>query len=180
MTSPCDITPTQHEVITKGTLRFELWVAKELCVVPDGQTTNLSPAAVSIRITNTGAVPVQLIAADPDALFVRRIWDANRPNSSIDLNQGPEPEDLPSVQVELAPDQAWQSAPVEHYMSILAPDILRQTHIDGTPLSSQHHLRRDFGLEVQFSANVNTGKGFVPTQHLLKGAIQSVLVNKDQ
>jgi hypothetical protein len=176
MTSPCDITPTQHEVITKGTLRFELWIAKELCLERNGPSTSLSSAALTVRIVNTGATAVQLVAADPDALFITNIWDADQPSSMIELNPGPEPEDIATVQVEIAPGGAWDSRPVENYMNILAADMLKGARIDGSELPQVAHLRRAFGLRAAFSAAINTGAGFAAVSQSLNGSIEMVQI----
>lgn len=176
MTSPCDITPTQHEVITKGTLRFELWIAKELCLERYGQSTNLSSAALTVRIVNTGATAVQLVAADPDALFITKIWDADQPSSMIELNPGPEPEDIATVQVEIAPGGAWDSRPIENYMNILVADMLKGARIDGSLLPEAIQMRRVFGVEALFAASLNSGAGFVAFEQDLKGAVEMVQV----
>lgn len=180
MTTTCDITPIQSDVITQGALRFELWVAKELCVIREAGTTNLSGGALSVRIINTGETPVILVAANPNATFVTKVWDADQITSMIELSPGPEPEDIPTVQVEISPGQGWQSAPIENYMSILAAEILGGKRIDGTVLPEGAHQRRMFGLEARFSATFNAGAGFVPNELTFKGGIEAVMVSGDK
>ncbi|RLJ60419.1 hypothetical protein BCF46_0618 [Litoreibacter meonggei] len=176
MTSPCDITPTQNQVVKKGALQIELWIAKELCLESSGQTTNLSSAALHVRIVNTGANAVQLVAADPDALFIAKIWDADQPASMIELSPGPEPEDIATVQVEIAPGGAWDSRPIENYMNVLVADMLKGARIDGSPLPDAARMRRVFGVEALFAATLNSGTGFVAFEQNLKGVVEMVQV----
>ncbi len=176
-TSPCDIGPVRQDVGTLGALRLELWVAKELCVAPEPETTNLSGGAVSVRIFNTGQTPVQLVAADPEATFVTKVWDADRSASMIEFDLGPEPEDVPTVHVEIAPGESWQSAPIEHYMNTLALELRGGRRIDGTSLPEGGKQRRRFGLQARFAATVNAGAGFVAMEQTFEGEIDVVMVS---
>ena len=177
MTTPCDATLTLHETATQGPLTFELWVAKELCLQPRIETTTLSETPLVVRVRNTGPRPVQMVAAVPDAIAVTRVWDADQPAAPVELSQGPEPEEVPTTTVKIAPNAAWDSAPLTGYLSFLAPDILQGTQIaSGTELDPKAKLQRIFGMEVRFAATANTGAGFVPVQQTLKGSIIALLL----
>lgn len=176
MTSPCDITPTQHDVVSNGALRFELWVAKQLCVTRVGQSSNLTSASIFVRIVNTGPTPVQLVAADPEALRLVKIWDADRAQSMIELTLGPEPKEIPTVQATIAPGQGWDSSPLENQMSFLVPHLNAGARLDGSSLPEAAKFSRVFGLEAQFAATFNTGAGFVPMDQVLRGSIEAVML----
>ncbi|MGH1347658.1 MAG: hypothetical protein ACRBN8_39250 [Nannocystales bacterium] len=175
----CDTTPIQHDAVTRGALRFELWIAKDLCVTRYAETTMISPGALSVRIINTGKTPVQMVAADPDATFVAKLWDADQVTSMVELHRGPEPEDVATVLVDIGSGQTWQSPPIQSYMNILASDILAGSRIDGTVLPESAHLGRSFGMEVAFSATFNAGAGFVAMSETFRGTIEMVMVAGD-
>lgn len=177
MTPACDDTLTLHETASQGPLSFELWVAKEFCLQPRLETTTLSDAPLVVRVRNTGPRPVQMVAAVPDAIAVTRVWDAEHSDAPVELSQGPEPAEVPTTTVDIAPNTEWDSAPLTGYLSFLAPDILQGTQISsGAELDTEAKLHRVFGVEVRFAATANTGAGFVPIQQILKGSIIALLL----
>ncbi|EPX79827.1 hypothetical protein [Litoreibacter arenae] len=181
MNASCDETLTLQETASHGPLTIELWIARELCLQPLPQTTMLSDAPLQVRVKNTGPTPVQLVAAVPDAVFVTRVWDADRPAAPLDMSEGPPPESVPTTTVDIASGEAWETAPLSGYLNFLSPDLLEGTYMgDGTALDPALKLRRVVGLEVRFAASVNSGTGFAPVVQTLKGSIEAVVLPMKQ
>lgn len=177
MSETCDTAPVRHGTALQGPLRFELWVARQLCLQQrQSGATDLTSGALSVRVINEGATPVILVAAATEAVAIERISDGDVEGSAIEVNPGPEPEEVPTVQVEIPAGMAWDSAPVENYLSFAVPDLLAGERLDGSALPDELKRRRIFRLDANFAANANTGAGFRPVSQRLTGFIEAVVL----
>lgn len=174
MTTSCDETPVLHETSKQGSFVFELWIAKEMCLDVDTGETTVTGAPIFVRVTNQGLAEAQMVAADPDAVHVSRIWDADRIDQGLDIDRDPVSGDIATQTVSIAPGASWDTTPVENSLSFLTPDLLDGNPISGGKIAIEDRLRRIIGLEVTFSAKANTGTGFVPFEQKLIGQITAV------